>query len=307
MTTAEAAGAATGPVRREPRHGLRIAIIWTVLSAIFTPVVYFAWGPHMPPGDMSTSAVSQQWDNTVLGTIATPVILFIWVWFGYAIVNFRQRGDVLEDGVPIKGSKRLAATWVLTTSAIVAFAFGFGTYELVVPAGAGGGEGPNPIWKPAGHHLLQVQVIAQQWRFTYRFPQFGGVETRYLELPVHTPVQFNVTSLDVIHDWWAIKLGVKADANPGVNNVAYTTALQTGPFTVRCDELCGIWHGAMYDNDRVVSKGAFLSWARTQERVNAPLTKLLPPYALTYAPSKQGAGGDYYIPDTIPNDPGYSD
>jgi hypothetical protein len=35
-------------------------------------------------------------------------------------------------------------------------------------------------------------------------------------------VEFHVTSLDVIHSFYAYKLGVKADANPGVDNVAYT-------------------------------------------------------------------------------------
>ena len=106
----------------------------------------------------------------------------------------------------------------------------FGTYELAAPgfAGAGAGEGPAPIWKPTGGNVLQVQVIGQQWRFTYRYPQFGGFETTQLMLPVNRPVQFNVTSLDVIHSFWAYQLGVKADANPGVNNVAYTTPTHTG-------------------------------------------------------------------------------
>ena len=43
-----------------------------------------------------------------------------------------------------------------------------------------------------------------------------------------TPIEFHVTSLDVIHSFWAYTLGVKADANPDVDNVAYTTAKQTG-------------------------------------------------------------------------------
>ena len=47
-------------------------------------------------------------------------------------------------------------------------------------------------------------------------------------LPVGQWVQFNVTSLDVIHSFWAYQLGVKADANPGVNNVAYTKPTSTG-------------------------------------------------------------------------------
>ena len=31
----------------------------------------------------------------------------------------------------------------------------------------------------------------------------------------------------MIHSFWAYQLGVKADANPGVDNVAYTTPKQT--------------------------------------------------------------------------------
>jgi cytochrome c oxidase subunit 2 len=295
--TADAARA-PGAEEVEPRHGLRILIAWVILAGICTPIVYYWWGPHMPPGRMTDAARSQQWDNTVLGTFATPVIAFIYIYFAYAAIFFRQRGTEIVDGIPMKGSKRLAVAWIAVTTSIVMFAFGFGTYELIVPAGAGGGEGPHPIWKPGTSKLLQVQVIAQQWAFTYRWPQFGGVETRTLELPEGQAVQFNVTSLDVIHDFWAIQLGVKADANPGLNDVAYATALQTGNFTVRCDELCGIWHGAMYDYGKVVSPGQFSSWISAQQAANAGVTKLLPPYALTYDPSKSGAGGGYYANDS---------
>jgi cytochrome c oxidase subunit II len=197
------------------------------------------------------------------------------------------------------------------TAVIVLFLAGFGTYELAWPgmAGAGAGEGPAPIWQPKGNDFLQVQVIAQQWRFTYRYPQFGGFETTQLVLPVGRPIQFNVTSLDVIHDFWAYQLGVKADANPGVNNVAYTTAQQTGTVTVRCDELCGLWHGAMFNYGSVVSVGAFEAWATHTEAALASVTRILPPYSPTYDPTVvpninaamakggiAGANGYYYPP-----------
>ena len=291
----------TDAARPEPRHGLRVFIIWAVLSAIFTPIVYFVWGPHMPPGRMTDAAAGQQWDNTVLGAFATPVMVGVYVWFIYSLIFFRQRGPEIEDGVPLKGSRRLAIAWIAGTTAIVMFAFGFGTYELIVPAGAGGGEGPNAIWRPGTTKLLQVQVIAQQWQFTYRWPQFGGVETRVLDLPVGEPVQFNVTSLDVIHSFWAYQLGVKADANPGVNNVAYMTATHTGTFVVRCAELCGIWHGAMFDTGQVMPASQFMTWISGQEQANAAVTKLLPPYSTVYEPADTGAGGQYYADE--PNTP----
>ena len=136
------------------------------------------------------------------------------------------------------------------------FLFGFGTYELVQPGGAGGGQGASPIWTPASKTILPIQVIGQQWKFTYRYPTFGGFETNQLVVPDDTTIQFNVTSLDVIHSFWAYQLGVKADANPDYNNVAYTTTQQLGSFTVRCAELCGIWHGAMYNYGRSSSRSS---------------------------------------------------
>ena len=151
-------------------------------------------------------------------------------------------------------------------------------------------------------------MIGQQWAWTYRYPQFGGFETTQLMLPVGEPVQFNVTSLDVIHSFWAYTLGVKADANPGLNNVAYTTPQHTGYFQVRCSELCGIWHGSMYDTGDVLSVADFLKWTQTARVQLAAVTKILPPYALTYDPTTipagkvntalglTSAGGGYYNP-----------
>ena len=149
---------------------------------------------------------------------------------------------------------------------IVLAAFVFGTVQLIVPAGAGAGQGPLPVWKPTTSNWLRVQVIGQQWAFTYRYPQFGGFETTQLLLPSNRTIEFNVTSLDVIHSFWAYQLGVKADANPNVNNVAYTdTKSELGSFTVRCSELCGIWHGAMFNYGHIVTPAAFNAWA-TRDR-----------------------------------------
>jgi cytochrome c oxidase subunit II len=305
------AGPEAGPAA-EPRHGLRLLILWVVASAIFCPLVYIVAGPHMPPGDMTSSAANQQFDFNVLATIATPVVLGVLIYFGYALTVWRAKDDDETDGPPIHGNTRIQLTWIALTSAIVLALAVFGTVELVTVQGAGAGEGPQPIWKPGSSNILQVQVIGQQWVWTYRFPQFGGFETTQLELPVGQAVQFNVTSLDVIHSFWAYQLGVKADANPGVNNVAYTTPKQTGNFVVRCSELCGLWHGAMFDYGKVVSVSAFQTWAHQTETQLASLTKQLPPYALTYDPTDiptigkvllqlgiTGAGGGYYNP----NDP----
>ena len=299
-----------------------LPVVWIVLSIVGCLLVALVWGPHMPPGAQSTSAASQQFDYRVLGTMATPVVIGVLLYLVWAMIFWRQRPGDETDAAPLHGNIKIQATWIIGTAAIVLFLAAFGTYYLIVPAGAGAGEGPQPIWKPAGtttssitswtpgtSNILQIQVIGQQWAFTYRYPQFGGFETTQLMLPVGEPVQFNVTSLDVIHSFWAYTLGVKADANPGLNNVAYTTAYHTGQFQVRCDELCGIWHGSMYDTGDVLSVPAFMKWAQTTKTQLADVTKLLPPYADSYDPTTLtnlgtvnvklglvGAGGGFYNP-----------
>ena len=315
-------GAHAAGSRGERRDGLWLLVIWIVLSVIGCLLVGLVWGPHLPPGAMSEQAAHQQFDVTVLGVIATPVVIGVLLYFGWAMAFWRQKPGDETDAAPVHGNTKIAATWITVTSAIVLSMAVFGTIELIAPAGAGAGQGPQPIfnrgippaaddtsWSPGSNNLLQIQVIGQQWAWTYRYPQFGCFETTELVLPVGVPVQFNVTSLDVIHSFWPYQLGVKADANPGVNNVAYTTPQHEGQFVVRCDELCGIWHGAMYDYGKVVSASDFMSWAQSTQTSLASVTKILPPYALTYDPTvlaKVGkvnedlgltsAGGGYYNP-----------
>jgi cytochrome c oxidase subunit 2 len=332
--------AANAPARPEPRHGLRIFVIWLVLALIADAIIWFAWRTHMPPGRMSVEAQGQQWDIAVMAALVAPVLLFIWTYFGYALIVWRHRPGDDEDGPPITGNTKIQATWITVTAVIVLFLFGFGTYELIVPYGAGGGEGPSPIWNPPGITTasatsladqkapwspgkpLVVQAIGQQWAWTYRYPQFGGMETTAMVLPVNTEVIVHVTSLDVIHSFWAYKLGVKADANPGVDNIAYTKPQQLGSFVVRCNELCGIWHGAMFNNGQVVTPAQFESWATgVQQKESAThLLSALPPYALTYDPTVipqlgkdltdpningiTGANGYYYPSQSQSGNPG---
>jgi len=254
---------------------------------------------------MTETAHSQQVDFTVITATAIPVILFVWVYFGYALRVWRHpKGTPLSDGPPLRGNFRMQASWIAATTVIVLAAFVYGTVELILPAGAGGGEGPAPIWTPASHNVLIVQVIGQQWKWTYRYPSFGGFETDQLVIPNDTAIAFHVTSLDVIHSFWAYQLGVKADANPGSDNVAFTTTRQaTGAFIVRCSELCGLWHGDMVTSGVVLTKTGFERWAASTETGQAAATALLPKFAWTYTPDANGADGGYYPDNKDPYSP----
>jgi cytochrome c oxidase subunit 2 len=272
-------------------HGKRFVVAWLVLSAIATPLVAIFVGSAIPPGNGSTQATGQVFDNTVLISVSTPVCIFVLLFLAYVLLSFRSPAGALVDGPPIRGDSRIQLLWMVITTATVLCLAGFGTYELV-QNGAGGGQGPDPAFQPAAYkQALDVQVIAQQWEFTYRYPTYGGVEVPHLVLPDHTLIRLHVTSLDAIHSFWAYQLGVKADANPGVDNVVYVSTKNPLKFEIHCAELCGLFHGYMFDTGNVVGKSTFASWVKRQQAYFGPVMKYLPPYATSYLPDPQKRAG----------------
>jgi cytochrome c oxidase subunit 2 len=270
--------------RDDVRHGRRFVLLWVVLSLIAWPIAAFVIGPLIPPGNGSVQAQGQTFDNQVLIAVCAPVLVFVVVALAYTLIVFRAR-DAAVAGPPVRGDSGLQLLWIVITSLTVLGLAAFGTYELVKD-GAGGGQGPSATFLPTNHDkAMDVQVIGQQWEFTYRYPTYGGLETPHLYLPANTLIRLHVTSIDVIHSFWAVNLGVKADANPGTDNVVYVETRNPLKLNIRCAELCGLWHGFMFDGQgRVVSPSAFAAWIKQQQVLYGPIVKDLPPYSTTYSP-----------------------
>jgi cytochrome c oxidase subunit 2 len=279
-------------------HFRRAALIWLIASVILTPLIIIFFAPTVPPGQGSVQASGQVLDNTVLFGLSTPIALAVLVYFTYAVIVFRERDPAsVAEGPAVRGHAGVQLWWMIITVGTVLFLAGYASYRTLVD-GAGGGQGPNPVSVPVnaqglvnGQKPLQVQVIAQQWQFSFRYPQYGGVETDQLELPAYRLIEFHVTSLDVVHSFWAYQLAVKADANPNVDNVAFVKTRGPVRVDVHCAELCGVWHGYMFNTGHVVSGAQFASWIQSQEQRFKPIKKYLPPYHLTYNPAPQRRGG----------------
>lgn len=277
----------------EVNHFRRVAWIWAISSIIATPLVVIFFAPIVPPGQGSVQASGQVLDNTILFGLSTPISLAVLIFFAYAFVVFRERDPAaVADGPAIRGHAGAQLWWMVITTTVVLFLATYASYRTFVD-GAGGGQGPTPaaVATEPGKPALRVQVIAQQWQFTYRYPSYGGVETSQLYLPAHTVIEFHVTSLDVVHSFWAYQLAVKADANPNVDNVAYVKTRGPMAFNVRCAELCGVWHGYMFNPGHVVSAARFNSWIKQQQQRFAPIQKFLPSYNKTYNPAPTRRGG----------------
>jgi cytochrome c oxidase subunit 2 len=272
-------------------HAIRLLIIWVILSILGIIAVLQI---HYPPYDQTIQGEDQSKTLALLTAIATPVFIGVVMMVIYSAIYFRRPTAELVDGPPMLGNTPVQIAWIGISAITVLFLAFVGVTTLAsdnvakvlnaqgraINAQSGTGGSSQNEGKE-----LEVQVIAQEWYFTYRYADYGGVETTHLYLPVNRPVDLHVTSLDVIHSFWAYELGVKADANPGVDNEFHVTPTKTGGFTVRCAELCGLWHGNMSDTEgRVVSQSDFDTWIAQQQQDYAVISKAVPSYAPFYFP-----------------------
>lgn len=108
-------------------------------------------------------------------------------------------------------------------------------------------------WATADGPPLRVHVRAHQWWWEVRYPdetsEASGPDVPYdvneLHIPVNRPVHIELTSSDVIHSFWAPRLGGKMDAIPGRTNRLVLMATEPGVYQGICAEFCGARHAHM--------------------------------------------------------------
>jgi cytochrome c oxidase subunit 2 len=252
VTSSGASEPGTGAGVEVP-HVRRVLRLWGALSVICVVLVLLL-GSIVNPTSADSAAGFANLTNVLFTAMAVPVGLFVWVFVGYSVVVFRARrpasGNVedLEDGPPLQAQPGQQVAWLAVTGALAIFLVGWGMFGFYK-------QTTDPPAKP-----LVVEVTGQQWMWTYSYPALG-VQSNVLELPLNRPVQFRVTSDDVLHGFDVDGLGVLMDANPGWWATAPTvTPNKLGTYSTRCDELCGLYHTYMWSQVRVVSSSDFSAW-----------------------------------------------
>lgn len=108
----------------------------------------------------------------------------------------------------------------------------------------------------------QQQIIQQNERLVRNYSGLEGygVQTGEVVLLMEQPVVIEMTSDDVLHNFWVPEFRMKRDAAPGVITELRYTPILEGEYRIRCAELCGLLHYNMYGDVRVVSQNDYDNW-----------------------------------------------
>jgi cytochrome c oxidase subunit II len=166
----------------------------------------------------------------------------------FAIWKFRAKPDDDSDGPPIHGHTGLEIAWTAVPTVLVT---AIAVVSAIVLA-KDDAQGSDP---------LRVEVMAQQFFWSYRYPEFSNKESDILRLPVNRSIVLHMTSKDVIHSFWVPEFRQKSDVVPGIQTTLHITPNKVGTYPVICTELCGLGHALMRSRTIVMTDEAFQKWA----------------------------------------------
>lgn len=200
--------------------------------------------------------------------IAGVVFVLVNALVLYAAIRFRRRS---EDERPeqIHGHTAFEIGWTVIPLAILVVV-GILTVSKIF------------FLDKVHEEAMQVQVIGHQfwWEFNYRDAD-GKILARTaneLHIPVGEEVQLTMTSGDVIHSFWPVKLAGKVDVIPGRENHMTIQADKPDFYYGQCGEYCGLSHANMRlrvvaqpraDFDRWMAANSFDQPAAPREIVTA--------------------------------------
>jgi cytochrome c oxidase subunit 2 len=169
----------------------------------------------------------------------------------YSIVTFRAKPDDDSDGPPIHGHTGLEIVWTLIPTILVT---AIGIVSAIV-------LGRNDA---QGKDVFRVNVVAQQFAWSFSYPEANNLTSGVLRLPVNRSVELSFKALDVIHSFWVPQFGQKQDTVPGLHTQLHITPDKLGTFPVICTELCGLGHATMRTEAIVMTTAAFDKWLKGQ-------------------------------------------
>ena len=171
----------------------------------------------------------------------------------YSVLHFRARDDDFEDGPPVHGHTGLEITWTVIPFVLV-------TAIAIVSAIVLSRNDAQ------AQDTLRIDVTAQQFAFTFSYPDAKNVTSPVLRLPEGRSVELYMRSLDVIHSVFVPEFSQKEDVVPGLVTQLHITPTRLGTFPLECTELCGLGHSLMRSQAIVMKPSAFDAWLKQQEK-----------------------------------------
>jgi cytochrome c oxidase subunit 2 len=193
-----------------------------------------------------------------LAALYVPIAVAVFGLVTLAVIVFAWRGRRRDAPRGPDENNRFELVYAGLLAVVVAVLLGF-TYRAIDRENA----------RAAGPPLV-IRVTAAKWDWRFEYPG-GHVETgspngapALLTVPAARQVEFQATSVDVIHGFWVPALKFQRQIIPG-QTATFRLVFPRPGFTSSgtCSFFCGLEHARMRFAIRVLSQSDYDAWARS--------------------------------------------
>lgn len=107
---------------------------------------------------------------------------------------------------------------------------------------------------------ITIQVVALDWKWLFIYPKENIATVNFVEFPVHTPVNFQLTADAPMNSFWIPSLGGQIYAMSTMQTQLHLLSDKTGDFKGGAAEINGAGFAGMRFTARVSEEEAFNSW-----------------------------------------------
>ncbi len=183
--------------------------------------------------------------------IAVAVFVLVQGAILVAIFLFRDR-EGAKEARQLHGSPKLEVLWTIVPALILA--------GVAVPSTAAIFD-----LTECGADAIQIDVIGHQWWFEYHYPDADIATANVMVIPAGQEVCAQMTSVDVIHNFWIPALNGKRYLIPGQTTLLRLQADEPGEFWGHCAEFCGLSHSLMRARVLALAPAEYEAWLEAQQ------------------------------------------
>lgn len=134
------------------------------------------------------------------------------------------------------------------------------------------------------NQAITVEVVALPWKWLFIYPDSGVATVNFVELPVNTPVKFQITADAPMNSFWIPQLGGQIYAMTGMVSELNLIADHVGTYQGMSANYSGDGFAEMKFKATAVSAEEFAAWISTAKHSNNILNQLS--YTSLAAPSE---------------------
>jgi len=258
-----------------------IPALLAILQVLLVCVTVYIFAAKLFEPPAAITSVGRAVDEQYKLTLWVTAVVFVASQLGlaYAVFRFRDHGQPAHFS---RGNNTMEFVW--TTATVILF-LGLGIMGRRAWA--------EVRFTPPDANAIQVQVTENQFVFNFRYPgpdgKFGKLDPKQisastgnplgidsndpagkddivvptLTVPVNRQVELEITSQDVIHNFFVRELRLQQDAVPGLVIPIHFTAEKIGQYEVVCTQLCGLGHSRMHSYLNVVSDADYEAFLKS--------------------------------------------